>query len=98
MRSEQRWSQRKPVNIAARIQFGNEPPTRSCAIVNISDEGACLAVDAAPETPDKFILTLSPRGFPYRRCKVVWRSASEVGVKFDRNPLEDPRHVRAAAA
>ena len=32
--------------------------------------------------PDEFILVLAKRAKVHRRCRVVWRTEDEVGVRF----------------
>ena len=91
MLEEKRRSPRRQVRIPAKIQVGNEAPTHDCTVVDISEFGARIEMDAAMDAPNEFILTLTPRGFPYRRCQVMWRSERAIGVEFDR-PLA-ARHV-----
>jgi hypothetical protein len=83
---DNRRIQRRQVRIAAKMQIDGGPPTRDCTVVDISDYGARIEMDAAADTPDRFPITMTARGYPYRRCRVVWRSDSELGVEFD-HPL-----------
>ena len=53
-----------------------------CAIVDVSEGGARIAVLATEMVPDEFLLTLSASSDVSRRCKVAWRRDDEVGVIF----------------
>jgi hypothetical protein len=59
-------------------------PIAGCHLCDVSAEGARLSL-AAPELarlPDEFILVLAKRAKVHRRCRVVWRTEDEVGVRF----------------
>jgi hypothetical protein len=47
---------------------------------NISEQGAMLEIDSAP---DQFILFLTMDGERKRPCRVIWREGRQVGVMFD---------------
>jgi len=47
---------------------------------NISEQGAMIEIDSAP---DLFILFLTADGYRRRPCRVIWRDGSQVGVVFD---------------
>jgi hypothetical protein len=47
---------------------------------NISEQGAILEIDNAP---DQFILFLTMDGDRKRPCRVIWREGLQVGVIFD---------------
>jgi hypothetical protein len=79
-REERRRILRHKVSIPARIDVGGT--IRECTVVDISELGAKLAVDAAQALPDSFLLLLTPSGHPARRCRVAWRSDEDVGVEF----------------
>ena len=57
-------------------------PIGDCAIVDISDTGAQLKLGPKNEFPDEFYLVLAQGGKVRRRCKVVWRNKSQLGVVF----------------
>ena len=56
---------------------------RECVVTNISDHGAHISVADSEAIPDSFLLLLAENGAARRRCRVIWRKAREVGVKFD---------------
>ena len=65
----------------AKIHFAAEGRERDCAIVDISDGGACILVESGARLPDSFDLTPDRDGVT-RSCKVAWRSANKVGLAF----------------
>jgi PilZ domain len=58
--------------------------TTSCEIIDISHGGARLRPLMCPPKalPERFTLLLSACGKVRRHCRVIWRSASELGVQF----------------
>jgi hypothetical protein len=69
----------------ADILFDKAGNARECAIVDISEGGACLLVETSLDLPDTFELTTHRDGLT-RTCHVAWRSAHKVGVSFDGEP------------
>jgi hypothetical protein len=53
-----------------------------CALMDVSQGGARLAVLAADMIPNEFLLLLSATSSVRRRCKVAWRKEDEIGVIF----------------
>jgi PilZ domain len=51
-------------------------------MLDVSSGGAKLQLQAPIEVPDDFILVLSKNGQVCRRCKIAWRSETEIGVQF----------------
>jgi hypothetical protein len=74
---------RRTVFLPAKFDAGDGMALRDCTVVDISDGGARLTVADPITVPNEFILFLSPRGFPLRRCRVVWRTANQMGVEFE---------------
>lgn len=54
-------------------------PQLECKVYDLSRTGARLAVGAATKVPDEFVLLFAERK---HLCRVAWRSAKEVGVRF----------------
>ena len=52
-----------------------------CAILDISESGACLLVPFGVKVPASFDLTIDPGQDSYV-CKVAWRVGSKMGVSF----------------
>ena len=79
--SEQRSSERASTYKAARIGTGVRA-TVHCGVRNLSVSGACLRVDDPAEVPATFHLVFDS-GEPSRMCRVVWRNARQIGVRFE---------------
>ena len=81
MGTEKRKAPRKSFERPALIQLfwsRSEP----CIIRDISRTGARLACRDPQAVPQEFRLQLSPDGRVARECQVVWKSETEIGVKF----------------
>lgn len=50
--------------------------------LDVSEGGAKLKVDRSVDLPEQFLISLSERGEVQRRCRLVWRKAGEIGVRF----------------
>lgn len=74
---------------AVLILAGDEQ--RGCVLSDISDTGARIDVQTADELPERFTLLLSGNGSPRRKCRVVWRQPTQVGVNFDGRLPADER-------
>jgi hypothetical protein len=55
--------------------------TIDCVIRNMSKTGAQLAVESPIGIPDEFTLLIKPE-MTKRACRVAWRSADRIGVRF----------------
>jgi hypothetical protein len=55
--------------------------TIDCIIRNMSKTGALLAVESPVGIPDDFTLLIKPER-KKRSCRVVWRAADRIGVRF----------------
>ena len=65
--------------VAERGRRAGEPQSLPCTVLNISEGGAKLALEAA-DLPEN--LTLHIDGEPSRRCRVTRRAAGDIGVQF----------------
>jgi hypothetical protein len=54
-----------------------------CALFDISHIGARINIPDTEAIPDNFLLLLAANGSARRRCRVIWRKPSELGVKFE---------------
>ena len=90
---KRRKSQRRPFAYPAELRFENELPAASCLIVDMSETGAQL--EAPPETNihDEFILLIGAHTSVRRRCQVIWRSNSRIGVRFVNEPETLPQRL-----
>ena len=50
--------------------------------MDISEDGARLAVDQPHSLPNEFSLNIYNGVIVTRRCRVVWRSSDQVGVNY----------------
>jgi hypothetical protein len=55
---------------------------RECTVWDESKNGARLVVDAPETFPDLFHIYMTLNFSSRRRCRVVWRSKTQIGVEF----------------
>jgi hypothetical protein len=82
MSAEKRRNPRRTVTYPAFLDLGDGLPARECTLCDASQEGAQLAVAQPNSLPDQFVLALSSDRAVRRRCGVIWRTETQVGVKF----------------
>jgi len=73
---------RKKLGVKAWIRLGGGFATRPCIIVDLSDTGLQIAVDAADSVPNNFVLLMSQDARAGRRAHVKWRRGSKIGAEF----------------
>jgi hypothetical protein len=56
---------------------------QGCSICDASEGGAQIHIKNPADIPDQFVLSLSGRGPPCRKCQVVWRTDDALGVKWE---------------
>lgn len=83
--TEQRKHERQLTLKTGNIHVAPAGHERDCAIVDISEGGACVLVENEVDIPDAFDLTFHHDGLT-RACKVVWRNGHKIGVSFDGAP------------
>ena len=91
MRNERRRQSRRVLQAGGRLQTGDGSIVAACEVQDISEVGARLRVKSDRLVPDEFTLLLSMDGAAHRQCRVVWRSGSDIGVKF--SPTDLPAGV-----
>ncbi len=94
-RSELRKSVRTRPHYQASIRFAGGIVECDCALADVSDGGAKLAISSQYEIPDEFTLVLSERYKLIHRCSVVWRAGGYIGVQFLKG--SPPTEVEATA-
>ena len=82
MGREQRKSSRKRVKLQVWLKYGDDNVLVPCFIQDISGSGARLAVPGNAGVPSEFTLYLSETGAAQRKCQIVWRSSTHIGVTF----------------
>jgi hypothetical protein len=80
--SESRKHRRVDLSYVARVMTLEAELICDCALVDVSQGGARIAVLAADMVPDEFLLAFSPKSDVSRKCTVAWRRDDEVGVTF----------------
>jgi hypothetical protein len=53
-----------------------------CTVLDISENGGRVRLDAGPPLPDHFELLFTSAGTVRRDCRVVWRQDNYLGVEF----------------
>ena len=93
--AEKRKNLRRTVSYPAYIDLGDGSPARACTLCDASQDGAQLALADPNSLPNEFVLALSSDGAARRRCRVIWRTETEVGVKFLKEVKKSSRAGRA---
>lgn len=78
---EQRKTSRLPMQRRAWIECGEAAPL-ACQLHDVSDEGAQIGDLDPGAVPDEFSLRFTKTGSVRRQCRVVWRAAERIGVRF----------------
>jgi hypothetical protein len=86
MYRERRALRRVRVDIPAKLLAAPGLPLRDCRLLDISEQGARVEIENTDQVPDEFTLLLTPSGVPQRRCRMIWRTPTHVGVEFE-NPI-----------
>lgn len=89
---ERRRHHRSRTLRGARIAFGNMTMTMDCVIRDMTPASARLRLASTVGVPQAFTL-LEDRDGTRRRCAVVWRSETEVGVEFVSAGMAGERRV-----
>jgi len=91
-----RKHKRKALIRRALLVLDDNSSARECVVLDFSDSGARLQVDAAP-LPEKFMLWLSRNGTVRRACHLVWQKDGEAGVQFLKRRAAAARSLSANA-
>lgn len=89
MAAEKRKYGRRVIRYPAQIDAGEGIPLRECTVYDVSEEGAQIQVADPQKLPNEFALLLGYQGSARRRCRLMWRSSTRVGVRF----LLDPKRA-----
>lgn len=82
MKKEARKSIRRIFRQPAMILNSDKSIIGPCTMLDVSANGAKIKLQVKDELPGEFILLLSKGGKVSRRCKVAWRTDTEIGVQF----------------
>jgi hypothetical protein len=77
---EQRKQPRRQTLQKAVIGFNNNHSSMGCQILDISDRGARLIPADIYLCPRNFVL--NPQNGAPRRCEIVWRQGTQIGVRY----------------
>lgn len=55
---------------------------RQCNVINLSDDGVQIAIEATEKIPSTFTLLLSRDARSGRRARVKWRRGTQIGAQF----------------
>ena len=72
----------------ATIRSVDMPSDIDCAILDISEGGACILVPVGAEIPNSFDLAIDPQRTSHA-CTLAWRAGTRIGVSFQ-NPITLP--------
>ncbi len=92
--AEKRKNIRRSITYPAFIEPGGGAPALECTLCDASQQGAQLAVADPVTVPNEFILALSSDGAARRRCRVIWRTETSVGVEFLKDVKKVVRRAR----
>lgn len=67
--------------MTGKINLPGVDPSIGCAILNVSDWGACILVPNADAIPRTFTLMVDPTEAIYQ-CHVRWKTGNRIGVSF----------------
>ena len=84
MTVDRRGSPRQALGRDVLVYTEDGKPIGACQLCDVSASGARLSMAGRTmdKLPEEFILVLAKRAKVNRRCRVVWRSQDEVGVRF----------------
>jgi len=77
-----RKSERRLTLKTGRIVVANDAYSLECAVLNVSEHGACLLVPLGAVTGDRFTLFIDGSDKACA-CTVAWREGSRIGVSCD---------------
>ena len=64
-----------------KITTAKQSPVSDCALLEVTDAGACLLVPDAAAIPTTFTLTVDGTNTSHN-CNVAWKSRNRIGVSF----------------
>jgi hypothetical protein len=73
---------RRPVRYKAWLQTAEDAAAKACSFSDVSEGGARLQIEGAEAVPCEVKLRVAENS-EGRPCHVVWRSETEIGLRFD---------------
>jgi len=85
--------QDRRANARDKVLFGGRAEldrrsSMTCVVRNLSENGACVEVDACARMPEQINLAIARKGRSYL-AQVIWREANRLGLAF-RTMISDP--------
>jgi hypothetical protein len=77
-----RQSPRRKLKIPVVVRQETGERIVSTHTLDFSTGGAKIKLDLSVDLPERFLIVLSEGGEVQRRCRLIWRTAGEVGVRF----------------
>jgi hypothetical protein len=81
----------------AKIFIDSHSPAIACAVLNISDGGACVLLPTKTYVPSFFDLAMDHNSSLYE-CRVAWRHGDKIGVAFAASEHSGARAAQARAS
>ena len=78
---EQRKASRRKISANGFIRLDGGFAVRPCVVIDLSDTGVKISIDAAKSVPSIFTF-LGSRTAVGRRARVKWRRGSQIGAEF----------------
>jgi len=91
-----RRSSRRALKIPVLVVQENGERITQTQTIDVSEGGAKLKLDRSIDLPEQFLISLSERGEVQRLCRLVWRTAGEIGVRFIAPDGSKPAGLRGA--
>ena len=86
MHGEKRRDHRQILKYPAKIDLGDGSPAVALHFGRHLGAGAKVMIDDASKLPERFSLLLAAKHDTVRRCKVMWREDSLLGLQFLKFP------------
>jgi PilZ domain len=80
--TERRIAERRKTYKGAQVTCGAGPPIIGCIVRNLSQTGACLAMDSFVCIPGGLFNLVLESDSSSRACRLVWRDERRMGVQF----------------
>jgi PilZ domain len=90
MIKDNRKAKRRPIRYTAWLVLAADR-RQVCALWDISETGARIAVEDSSALPEHFPLWLSANGSARRTCRVIWRKPKQIGVMFEQRLADADR-------
>ncbi|MDQ2078780.1 PilZ domain-containing protein [Xanthobacteraceae bacterium Astr-EGSB] len=71
------------------VELGNGSRQHPWHLLEMSLTGARIRVPVSDGIPDRFTLVLQSEEVKLMKCRVVWRSEAQIGVRFEDPPADD---------